>query len=164
MGGHDDGGPLRLNELFEDSDDLEPHRRVQLCGRLVGKDGGGPVGDGPRDGDPLLLAARQFLREVIGALGKADQLEAFKGPFLPAGSRAAGDPEPELDIFEGSHARHQGDRLEDDPDPGAADLVPRPFAEGGELLSFEKDLAGGRAVEGAQKVDEGRFARPGFAV
>jgi len=40
-------------------------RRVERTGGLVGQDNGGLRGEGPGDGDPLLLATRQLLARSI---------------------------------------------------------------------------------------------------
>ena len=66
MGGHDDrDGLLARLQLVEERHDLLRARRIEVAGGLVGDDHPGPVGQGPGDGDPLLLAARHPRRQMV---------------------------------------------------------------------------------------------------
>ena len=58
-------------QLAEQLEDGRAGRRVQVPGRLVGHDQGGPAGQGPGDGGALLLAARQLVRPVPDAVAQA---------------------------------------------------------------------------------------------
>ncbi len=67
---------LRLAvETLEQRDDLLAGLQVEVAGGLVGQDDGGVVGEGPGDGDALLLAAGELEGLVAVALPEADLLE-----------------------------------------------------------------------------------------
>ena len=71
----------------EELEDLGRGGAVELAGRLVGEQDGRRVGQGDRDRDALLLAARQVARPVPGPVGQADELEQLLRPLLPIGAR-----------------------------------------------------------------------------
>ena len=50
-------------------------RRVEVAGRLVGQQQRRLVDQRARDGDALLLAARQLIRMMLRAVGQADRVE-----------------------------------------------------------------------------------------
>src|SRR3974377_899631 len=57
----DDGGkPRGLQELTQRVEDVVGGVLVEIAGRLVGKQDAWRIGDGTRDGDALLLAAREM--------------------------------------------------------------------------------------------------------
>src|SRR5512135_929222 len=68
VGDHDHGDVLLVVELLEDGHDLEAGLAVEVAGGLVGQDHGGVVEQGPGDGHPLLLAARELVGLVVGPL------------------------------------------------------------------------------------------------
>jgi hypothetical protein len=64
-------------EPFEQFDDLLACFEVEVACWLVGEDDGGVVGEGARDGDALLLSARQFGRLVVQASAQPDESQQF---------------------------------------------------------------------------------------
>ena len=83
--GHDDeGAVLSLRQVAEQLEDLPAGLRVEVRGRLVGEEEGRRAGEGARDGDPLLLPAREVAREVRLPVGEADGVEDPLG-FAPGG-------------------------------------------------------------------------------
>src|SRR5262249_27375512 len=62
-------------ELLEDAHGLFGGLRVEIAGRLVGQDQLRVVDERARDGDPLLLAARELARLVVVPVGEAHDLE-----------------------------------------------------------------------------------------
>ncbi len=66
--------------------------RVQVAGGFVGKQHLRGVGEGAGDGDPLLLAAGELVRVVLGALFQPNALQEFARPLLGVVPRR-----PELD-------------------------------------------------------------------
>ena len=91
---HDDRRPLRV-DLLEEVHDLARHQRVEVPGRLVREDQARVAREDARDGDALLLAARELRGEVAQARGEPDELHGPLDPLLPlarpagAGSGAA---------------------------------------------------------------------------
>src|SRR5437660_2364412 len=64
VGDHDDGLAEIVDRLAQEAEQLRPRPGVEVAGRLVGEDGLGPGGQGPRHRHPLLLPPRQLGREV----------------------------------------------------------------------------------------------------
>ena len=54
---------------------------VDVGGRLIGQEQRRLIGQGPRDGDPLLLADGKLRRPVRGAMAQADALQELHGPL-----------------------------------------------------------------------------------
>ena len=67
---------------------LPAGRAIEVAGGLVGQEDRPVVGQRPRDGDPLLLAARELRRVVVAAALEADF--ANEGPCPRGGVRCAG--------------------------------------------------------------------------
>src|SRR5580658_221288 len=68
--------PVQLAEQLQEG---RASGGVQVAGRLVGHDQGGPAGQGPGDGGALLLAARQLVRPVPGPVAEPDPLDGGLG-------------------------------------------------------------------------------------
>src|SRR5438445_6943211 len=64
VGRHHDGGAPRI-DLQQQLDDFPRGRRVQVSGGLIGKKNQRVMNQGPGDRHPLLLAARQLVRELV---------------------------------------------------------------------------------------------------
>ena len=67
-------------ELPQEGQDLRRALGVQVAGRLVGQDQRRLVDEGPGDRHPLLLAARQLGRAVVGAVTETDEVERLIRP------------------------------------------------------------------------------------
>ena len=86
---------------------------VEVADRLVGENERGIVGEGPGNGDALLLAAAQFRRPVPGAIAKTDGIEEFPGA---PGIRLALRQHWHKNVLESCKLREQVVGLEDEPD------------------------------------------------
>src|SRR5262249_11202334 len=82
---HQDDGDAGAAQLLEESHDLEAGARVEVAGRLVGQDDLGRGDERARDGDALLLAAR----ELVGMAGGARGAGAPSGAGRGVGGRGA---------------------------------------------------------------------------
>ena len=71
--------PARCS-VVEGLEDLGAGPAVEVAGGLVGQHAGGLADDGPGDGDPLALAARQLPGPVRGPVGEADPLQRVGAP------------------------------------------------------------------------------------
>ena len=78
MGDHDHRLAVPSDALAEQVQDPGAGARVQVAGRLVGEDDGGPADQRAGDRDALLLAAGQFARTVIETVGQAYDLIVAK--------------------------------------------------------------------------------------
>ena len=72
--------PSRRAQLGEQLQDAAAGGAVEVAGGLVGEQDGRPGGEGARQGDPLLLAARELARVVVAAVGEADGGQQLVGP------------------------------------------------------------------------------------
>ena len=67
----------------EDVEHLGAGGRVEVAGGLVGQHDGRLADDGPGDGHPLALTARELRRAVPQAVGEPDPLERLGGAAPP---------------------------------------------------------------------------------
>src|SRR5712692_864155 len=70
-----DHGHAALPQGAHDLEHRAHQLRIERAGRLVEQHDPGLERDGARDGNPLLLAARELARRVAGAVGEADTLQ-----------------------------------------------------------------------------------------
>ncbi len=72
----------------------------------------------PGDRDPLLLAARELMRVLVGLLLEADAREQLASPPLGLGAGHLADaPGGERQVVDRGQVREEVELLEDDPDP-----------------------------------------------
>ena len=94
---------------------------IEVPGRLVGQQDDRLAGDRPRDGDALLLPARQLAGQVFRAMRHADAFERF-GDALPPLVRAhPAIGQRQLHVLEHREIADQVEALEDEPDFAIAD-------------------------------------------
>ena len=98
MGGHDHDRPGEASspDQPEDALDLDV---VEVGGRLVGEQQRRVVGQGPRDRDPLLLAAGHGARAVTHPLGEADRSSRSGARGTGLGAAHAGQPQRRLHVL-----------------------------------------------------------------
>ena len=126
-----------------------PVRRVEVAGRLVGEDDLRAAGEGPGDGDALLLATGELARPVREAVAETDGVDDLVEPRRVG--LAAGERHRERDVLDRGERRHQVEGLEDEADPVAAQL--------GELRSSSVP----RSVSPMKHVARGEVVEPGDA-
>ena len=140
---HDRGlrGPQHPHDVGPDAD---PQGRVQGRERLVQQDHRWADRQGPGQGHPLLLAARQFVRVAPAEAGQADQLQQFRDP----GRAPLAPAQPERDVARHRQVREQRRLLRDVTDPAALGRHVRTRA--GHHPARQPDLAGLRPLEAGQ--------------
>src|SRR2546422_840901 len=143
-----------------------PFRRTTVRAAIrasIGPADRGAVRQGPRDGDPLLLARAQLGGLVAGELPEPDGPEEFDG--APAGvlRRDPCDEEGELHVLERVEDREEVVRLEDEAHPEGP--VPRLCAVAHLVQrdALDEHLALREVVEAAEAVQQGRLPAPGRA-
>jgi hypothetical protein len=159
VGSHEDGGAEFGGDAAEEVEDEGSGGGVEVAGGFVGEEEGRVVGEGAGDGDALLLAAGELVREAGGLRVEADPGEAFE--CGSAGLGMLGEEEGEFDVFNGGEGGHELEGLEDEADLVAADASELGGCEGGGGLAEEEDVTGGGEVHGAGEVEEGGFAAAG---
>src|SRR5207237_8924432 len=114
----------------------------------------------PRPYTTLLRSTtRQLPGLVIGAIGKADDLQRHRDILPALRSGEPGQEQRQLDVALGAEHRHQVVELEHE-----ADVVCAPVCElaAGELVdaaAADHDLPGGRLIQTADQIEERGLAR-----
>ena len=132
---------------------------VEGAGRLVGEQEARVVHERPRDGDALLLAARQLHGAMVGAVREADAAERLQGALAAGPAVEAGIDHRQFDIAQRVHARQQVELLEDEADLAVAQARQAVGIEALDRGARRGVLPAGRPVEAADEVHEGRLAR-----
>src|SRR5882762_1607813 len=81
MGYQDDGQAL-IVEFLKNPHDFNRRATVEIPRGLVGQKDRGPVHEGARNGNALLLAARKLGREVLDAVSESHQVQGFTRPLF----------------------------------------------------------------------------------
>ena len=164
VGGHQRGDALGLHHPAQQRHHRQARLGVQLPGRLVGDQQPGRAGQGPGDRHPLLLAAGQLARPLLGVVGQADQVQQQLDPTLalrrrgrgPAAAARRRSPRPTAPgsaRTSGTRTTTFSRRSRDRPSSSrAVTSVPSTMHR-----------AGVRAVQAADDVEQGGLARAGPA-
>ena len=88
---------------------------VEVAGRLVGQHQLGIVDERSRDREPLLLAAGELVRKVVGHRGQPELVDQLPGPALAAPGRA-GQAGREQDVLGAAQLLDEVKRLKHEPD------------------------------------------------
>ena len=147
----------RLNELLEHA---LGGGRVEIAGRLVGKEEPRPIGDGAGDGHALLLAAGKLRGAVIAALGNAERVEELARALLGFGSRQAKDELRQHDVLERREFRQEMVELIDEADLRAAHAGALAVAELDAIDAVDHHGAAIGAFEQSGDVQQRRLPRP----
>ena len=158
VGDDHDGRPGPV-ELLDQVQDGLAGGLVEVAGRLVGEDDGGPANEGAGDGDALALAARELGGTGMGAPGQADQLQSVEGPPAALLEGHAGVEDPVGDVVEHAGVLGQEELLEDEPDPGGPQVGHVPVVHRGHVEPGDPHPAAGGPVEGAHQLQQGGLAR-----
>jgi hypothetical protein len=118
VGGDDDGGAEAV-QFEKEIEQAAGHRRIDIAGRLVGKQDFGAVDQGAGDGGALLLAARQHRRQHVDALAEPDPFQQFEHVGLVGALVLAAHAQRQRDILIGGQMIEQAEILEDDADAAA---------------------------------------------
>ncbi len=162
VGDDDDGHALLAVERDQGLHDLVRGAGVEIAGRLVGEQQARRVDQRARDGDALLLAARELARRVALAVAEAEQPQR---PARPLDARlAARRPgrrviKGQADVLDRAGARQQIEALEDEAEALAADAGELRLLEPGDVDAVEEVAPAGRPVEAAEDRHQRRLAR-----
>ena len=117
VGDDDHGDAPGPVQVPQQGHDLGPGGLVQVAGGLVGEHHGGIPGQGPGDGDPLLLAAGQLAGPVPQPVAEADQLQQGAGGLPPPGGGDASVEQSGGHVLDRGQRVEQEELLEHDADP-----------------------------------------------
>ncbi len=142
-------------QFTDDVEHLGDELGVERRGDLVEQHEVRLHGQGPNDGDPLLLAARQTIGVLLGLVVEADPLQEGDAAFL---GQLLGEPE-HLDrgdrhVLQHRHVREEVEALEDDADlaPQRVDVDPSPA----DAIASEANLT---LIDDLQLVDAAQQCR-----
>ena len=157
VGHHDDGGAF-LVEVGEQVHHLAAVLRVEVTRRLVGEDELGVGDDGAGDGHPLLLAAAELLREVLGAVLDGHALHDFRDTLLALGGGDVHVAQRQLDVLIHVQLVDEVEALEHEADVALAELGAVLLLEVAHLLPQQLVAAFRGVVQEAEDVEQGGFA------
>ena len=146
-------------QLLEEGEDVGARARVEVAGRLVGEDHGGPGDERAGDRDALALAAGELRGVVVRAVGEADAGERLLRALDALLALHPGVDERRGDVLERGLAGHEVEALEDEADGAVAQQREPVVVEGVGVDAGEEILPGGGPVEQAEDVQQRRLAR-----
>ena len=129
--GDDHDGHPQVVEFVEERQDGLAGGLVEVAGGLVGQHDGRAAHQGPGDGDPLALAARELGGAGVGSLVQADQLQGVEGLVAPFGHGDPGVEEPVGHVVEHALVLGQEELLEHEADPGGPQRGQLPVGQAG---------------------------------
>src|SRR5690606_20656660 len=147
-------------QLVEEGEHRLAGGRVEVSGGLVGEEEGGTGDDGPGDGDPLALTARQPGGEEVHPVAEPHPAQCLLGGGKPLGAGHPVVDGGEEDVLEHRAVREQVEGLEHEADPSAAQAGPLPLAQRRRVDALEQVGAAGGPVEQAEDVEHRRLPRP----
>jgi hypothetical protein len=159
VGGDDDGGAA-VGGVAEEADGAVAVLLVELGGGLVDQQEGWLDGQGPGQGDPLALAARELVGALLGAVAQAEEAQPARGRGGRGRRVAPGHAERQLDVLPGREERQQAVALEHQRDPVPAQGLAAGRAQLRQVLPVEPDDPGVGRLQPGQQQQGGRLARP----
>jgi hypothetical protein len=137
--------------------DLDAGARIEVAGGLVGKDDRRLVDERPRNGDALLLAARQLIREMVETVAKPDDLQRIhRAPMTLCSLHpgAAVVEQRQLHVIERGRAREQVEALKDESDFLVAHRGKLVLGHPGHVFAVQEILSARRAIKAPEDVHQ----------
>ena len=157
VGDQDDRAAL-VGEALEDARGPPAWRRVEVPGRLVGEDHRRVGDQRPRDGDALLLAARELGGEVVHAAARPTSASARMARRWRSARLTPGVGERQLDVGQRARARDEVEALEDEADLAVAQVGELVLVGAADVEAVEPVDAAGRHVQAAEDVHQRALA------
>ena len=158
VGDDDEREATLAPQLFQERHNLVARTFVEVAGGLVREEHSWSLDQGPRDSNPLLLAARQLGRQMPGPLVQPDLSQRLPGALLPVPSVRVERDQRGLDVLLSGQGGDEVEGLEDEADRGGADLGELAFPQAGQVLAVQFHGSRGRAVKGAEDLQQGALA------
>ncbi len=154
MGDHHHGLTRGSASVLQELQDGLARGVIQSSRRLIAEEQLGVLRQGPGDGHPLLLTARELTGEIAHPVP-----ETYFPKHLISAQRVLADLAGKLYVLSGRKVLHQVIELEDEPD-----IVAPIFREllgviGADLITVQEDGATGAAIHATQHVEKRRLAR-----
>jgi hypothetical protein len=163
----------RLLDLLQALPQLPAYLDVEGAERLVEQQHVRPVGEGPREGDTLPLAAGELVLVAATQAAQADEIQELLAALAALGGRNSPDAQPELDVLFDGHVPKDRVVLEDEADIAAlrrkkrhvvAGQPDRPFVGQREARDHAQDRALAAAGSTEQNEELSRLDLEGHAV
>src|SRR5712692_3954163 len=154
---HDHRRASSLSEAGEQVDHVGARLRVEVAGRLVGKDHAWLVPESPRDRNALLLAAGEVGRKMRQPVGQPDFREQCLGPRAERRPAQVGRSHGRFDVLERGERRDEIELLEDEAERAETQLCELAVSEPLQLTALEEDLSAVGSVERAEELKERRL-------
>src|SRR5689334_21925344 len=113
---HDDRLLVLLVQALEQLQDLLARFAIEVAGRFVRQQQRRIAHERARDGDALLLAARELTREVPEPVAEADELQRRRRALLALGAAHLDEQQRQLDVLQRGEHGNQVVELEDETD------------------------------------------------
>ena len=157
MGDHHGRLVQLVHGLAQERQDLLARGRVEVAGRLVGKEHGRPRDERATDRHALLLAARQLRGPVRAPVGQPHLRDERVDPVVVR--LRARELQRQGHVLLRRQHRQQVEELEDEADVAAAQFRQLAVVHGRDVLAVDLHGPRRRAVEAGEQVHERRLAR-----
>ena len=162
--GDDDDGLLKVFvQPGQQVHDFPGGFPVQVAGGLIRGDEGGVGDQGPGDGHPLLLAAGELARVVVLAVAQVHQFQDQVHVLLSLPPGQPGEQQGQFHVFKGREHRDELIKLEDEAHVGGPPIRQLGLGEGREVDAVHREVAGVRAVQPGDEVEQRGFPGAGRA-
>ena len=148
-------------EFAEHGHDVGGIAGVEIAGRFVGQQQGGPAHQSTGDAQALLLAAREADRIGFLAVQQADLVEHGAGASERLATFETGDVERQHHVFDRVAVEQELVVLEYQTDV-AAQIGQGTLRQASDVLAAYRDHAAGRAFDCRDQFQQGRFAGAGM--
>ena len=162
VGDHHHGDAHAPVDVLDEPEDIPGGLGIQGGGGLIAQQDFGVAGQGPGDGDPLLLPAGELGGVGVRLVGQAHDVQQLPGPLLPVRLARPGDLHGEADVFQAGALHEQVELLEDHADgpPLGDELLP---AHGAQVRPVDEHLPGGGPLQQVDAPHQGGLARAAHA-
>jgi hypothetical protein len=126
-------------QIVERAHDLGAGVAVEVARRLVGQHQRRLAHDGPGDGDPLPLTARQLPGAVVHAMAEPHPLERGASPDQAPTQGLAGVHQPHSDVLDRGLPLDEVELLEHEPDVPVPQRRQRRVAQAGDVVPGDAD-------------------------
>ncbi len=155
--GRDENRGSLSAHFFQKIHDLFAEARIEVSRRLVRDQNARLMNQGPRDGGPLLLPARERFRILVRFVGESDFFQEIGNPSANVLLFLAENFQRKSHVLKDREVLQQFEILENDADPAAkgGNVRRRNF---GEFLIRDDEVSGRHMIKGRYHPEERRFS------
>src|SRR5579883_195413 len=153
--GYDKDGAALAAQAREQGHNLRACSTIQITRRLIRQNQRRIIDERAGNRNALLLATRELVAEMTGAVLQADSLKQLES--APAADTAASINHGELDVFTGGRAGKKVERLEDEANSAAPNAGEFAIGVARNILPRQPIRAGIRHIETAKDIQQSRL-------